>query len=234
MKPAASGNQLLDQLDPEALEALKPHLSPVRFAQGHVLFEPGDRIGQVHFPIEGVISVVTVMNDGSTVEVMTIGVEGAAGIGAALGVPTAFARAIWQIGGAALRIDVARLRDVCARAPKVLRLLEAYSQQQLAEAQQTAACNALHNLEPRMAKWLLRCHDRVEGDQLQLTQEFLSDMLGSQRTTVTQVAGALQAAGLIRYQRGRIEVQDRPGLERISCECYAIIRQRAADLGLSP
>jgi DNA-binding transcriptional MocR family regulator len=179
-----------------------------------------------------VVSVVTVMSDGSTVETMTVGCRGRRGRRAPPGRADRL-RARHRPGGRGVAAD--RGRPACGswRAlPKLRRRLQAYSQQQLAEAQQTGACNALHNLEPRMAKWLLRCHDRVEGDLIALTQEFLSDMLGAQRTTVTQVAGNLQNAGLIRYQRGRIAVLDRRALERISCECYRVIRDRGDELGL--
>jgi CRP-like cAMP-binding protein len=230
MTSAASGNQLLAHIEETDREALAAFLIPTDYPQGHVLFEPGDRIGQVLFVTAGVVSVLAVMRDGATVETTTVGREGAVGLGAVLGAPTAFSRAIWQIEGAALRIEAARLREAAERSPKLRQRLSAYLHEQLAEAQQSAACNALHRLEPRLAKWLLRCHDRV-GGEIALTQEFLSDMLGSQRTTVTQVAGALQAAGLIRYHRGRVEVLDRAGLERASCECYAAVRRRSEELG---
>jgi CRP-like cAMP-binding protein len=230
MKSAAPGNQLLALLDPQERAALAAHLSVTAGPQGQVLFEPGDVISHVHFVTRGMISVVTVMSSGATVESMTVGNEGVIGLGAVFGAPTAFARALWQIEGAGLRIEAARLRDAAERSPRLRRLLEIYTQQQLAEAQQSAACNAVHKLEPRMAKWLLRSQDRLPGDFIPLTQEFLGDMLGAQRTTVTQVAGQLQAAGLIRYQRGRVEVIDRAGLERVACECYDAIRRRSEEL----
>ena len=233
MKSAAYGNQLLDSLDAAECDALGLQPTPGHYAQGHVLFEPGDRIGQVLFPTAGVVSVLAVMNDGATVETATVGRDGGVGIGVALSAPNAFSRAIWQIEGSALRIDAARLRDAAERSPKLRQRLTAYAFQQLAEAQQTAACNALHKLEARLAKWLLRCHDRMDGEMIPLTQEFLSDMLGSQRTTVTAVAGSLQAAGMIRYQRGRVEVLDRAALERVSCECYGAVRERSKDLGFA-
>jgi CRP-like cAMP-binding protein len=231
MNSAAYGNQLLDGLDADERDALSLQLTPTSYAQGHVLFEPGDRIGQVVFPTAGVVSVLTVMKDGATVETTTVGRDGGVGIGAILGEPNAFSRAIWQIEGAGLRVDAGRLRDAVERLPKLRRRLEASMLEQLAEAQQSAACNALHKLEPRLAKWLLRCHDRMDGETIPLTQEFLSDMLGAQRTTVTAVAGALQTAGMIRYQRGRVEVLDRAALERVSCECYGAVRRRSKDLG---
>jgi CRP-like cAMP-binding protein len=230
----AAANRLLGRFEPEDREAVRRHLVPVRFDHGHVFFEPGDRISHVHFVEQGVVSLVTVMKDGSTVETMTIGHEGVAGVGVVFNDQPAFGRAIGQIPGRVLRMEAARLRQIAETRPRLRLLLGVYAQQQLAEAQQTAACNALHTLGPRLAKWLLRCHDRTAGDTLLLTQEFLGDMLGAQRTTVTMVARSLQQAGLITYQRGRIEVLDRAGLERISCECYATIQQRWEQSGLAP
>jgi CRP-like cAMP-binding protein len=184
----------------------------IDFPQGHIFHEPGDVIDHVHFIERGILSAVAVLQDGRTVETVMVGCEGVAG-GLAAAVPQiAFTRNVAQVAGT------------------IRRVIAAYLAVLQAELEQSAACNALHRAEQRFAKWLLRCHDRLDGAAFNLTQEYMASMLGSQRTTVNEAAQGLQKAGAITYSRGRITVLDRAMLERATCECY-----RAADtFSLSP
>ena len=198
-------------------------ITEVSLTVGRVLAEPGDRIEQVYFPTSGVVSIVTLLEDGRKVESLTVGREGAVGLLAAFGKSTALQRCIVQIAGAALRIDVEPLRAGVAEHPAILDVVIRYAQFTEAQLHQSAACNALHNIEARLCRWLLTCQDRTGDHVLSLTQEFLAMMLGVQRTSVTMAAQALHRHGLIQYRRGRITVLDRAGMERASCECYRTI-----------
>jgi CRP-like cAMP-binding protein len=200
---------------------MDPYLRPTTLTQGRVLFEPGEEITHLHFPRSGAVSLVLVMGDGNLVETLMVGREGVTDAGSYAGPRRATSRAIAQLPGEALRIEAGRLREFAAERPGVRLVLERYAAGLIGELEQTAACNAIHRLEQRLARWLLRSHDRADADVLPLTQEYLSEMLGAQRTTVTQVAGVLQRAGAIDYRRGRITVLDRATLERLSCECYS-------------
>jgi CRP-like cAMP-binding protein len=225
-------NRLLASLGAAERDALAPHLRPHGLNLGEVLYDHGQPITDVHFVDGGIVSMVTIMLDGGSVETALIGREGLVGDGAAFRPSPHFGRALIQAEGATQKIEVARLHELLDRNLGLRNLLEAYSNAMTSEAQQNAACNAVHRLEGRLAKWLLRCHDRLDGDSIPMTQEFLSYMLGAQRTTVTEVARRLQFAGLIRYSRGKIEVLDRAGLEKATCECYGAVQDRMADLGL--
>jgi len=218
--PVITQNHLLDALSLPDREALEPFLRPVTLEQGKVLFEPGEEITQLHFPNGGAVSLVMVLSSGALVEVAMVGREGVTDAASYAGPRRALSRAIVQLPGEALRIDAARLRELADARPGVRSVLERYAASLLGELEQTVACNAVHRLEQRLAKWLLRSSDRSDGHALPLTQEFLSEMLGAQRTTVTQVASVLQRAGAIEYRRGKITVLDRSTLERMSCECY--------------
>ncbi|RZJ32365.1 MAG: Crp/Fnr family transcriptional regulator [Brevundimonas sp.] len=206
------------------------HTIPIEFAPGHIFHEPGDPIDHVYFVDRGIVSAVAVLQDGRTVETVMVGCEGVAG-GLAAAVPqVAFTRNVAQMAGAARRIDAGRLRLLAADRPAIRAVIAGYLAALQAELEQSAACNALHRAEQRLAKWLLRCHDRVDGAAFNLTQEYMASMLGSQRTTVNEAAQNLQKVGAISYSRGRITVLDRAALERATCECY-----RAADtFRLSP
>ena len=225
-------NALLASLAVADRAALAPHLRQQHFKLGEVLYDHGDPIRDVHFVDSGIVSIITVMLDGASVETAAIGREGAVGDGAAFRNAPHFGRALVQADGGSHTIEVGRLRELLGRHEGLRNTLEAYSSAQTSEAQQNAACNAVHRLEGRLAKWLLRCHDRLGTDSIPMTQEFLSYMLGAQRTTVTEVARRLQFAGLIRYSRGKIEVLDRAGLEKAACECYGVVQDRRAELGL--
>jgi CRP-like cAMP-binding protein len=188
-----------------------------------VLFEPGGPIDAVYFPTYGVVSLVTPLNDGDIVEVATIGNEGIVGVPL---VPLGglAVRAISQVAGHGLLLDAAIFLDWLERSRAFQTLVERYTQALFGQIAQAAACNRLHSSEERLSRWLLMSQDRVESDNFMITQEFLGQMLGARRSTVSVSAGILQRAGLIRYTRGHVTIVDREGLEAVSCECYAVIR----------
>jgi len=225
---AASRNRLLAALGPDDLRRLAPHLERVDLARGTVLLEPAAELQHVWWPEDCIVSLVIPTREGGAAEAATIGREGMVGFIATLGVPPrALARDIVQVPGRALRLPLATLREAFAASPPVRQVCLRYVAALLAHVLQSAACNALHTVEARLARWLLLLQDRVDGDpRLPLTQEFLAEMLGVQRTTVTTAARALQRAGLIAYKWGGVTVLDRTGLERVSCECYGVIRDR--------
>jgi CRP-like cAMP-binding protein len=198
-------------------------MSPARLPIKTVLFEPGQVIDSVYFPLDGVVSLVTALEDGAIVEVATVGNEGIVGVplnhGGALAV-----RAISQVSGRALRMDADSFLSELDRNGPLNDLVRRYVQALFGQISQAAACNRLHSNEERLSRWLLMSHDRVGVDEFAITHEFLGQMLGSRRATVTLSAGLLQAAGLIRYHRGQVTIVDRIGLESVSCECYGVIK----------
>ncbi len=220
------GNRLLESLDPSERAILDPHLTSVSFKSGQVFFEPNTEIDHLYFLEEGAISAVVVLESGVSIEALLVGREGVLGCVAAFGPCQSYARAIGQIPGRALKIEAEAFRAVAARTLGLAQIVDRHRNHVHSDLAQSVACNTVHRVRPRLAKWLLRCHDRVDGDHLPLTQELMGQMIGSQRTTVTELAGDLQRAGLIRYQRGMLEVLDRAGLERAACECYAVVRAR--------
>jgi CRP-like cAMP-binding protein len=229
MKPSGElRNGLLRALSPRALERLAPDLELVELAAGDVLYQPGASIDAVYFPESAVASMVRRMADGAGVEVGTVGREGIVGGSIALGARTMATECVIQVAGNAHKLRTHALlaaiglpRDDGANA-SLFDLLLLYSQALFEQAAQSAACNRLHALEPRTARWLLMMHDRVDGDELHLTQEFLSYMLGVRRAGVTEACGTLMRGGLIRYRHGRITISDREGLEAAACECFQI------------
>jgi CRP-like cAMP-binding protein len=224
-------NGLLRALPPKALDGLVPDLELMEFSAGHILYQAGASIDAVYFPESAVASMVRRMADGAGVEVGTIGREGIVGGSVALGARTMVTECVIQVAGSANKLSTPLL--LAAIAPhhnngvtgdnaSLFDLLLLYSQALFEQAAQSAACNRLHALEPRTARWLLMMHDRVDGDELHLTQEFLSYMLGVRRAGVTEACGTLMRAGLIRYRHGRITISDRAGLEAAACECFQI------------
>ncbi|HYF54877.1 MAG TPA: Crp/Fnr family transcriptional regulator [Salinarimonas sp.] len=219
-------NRLIASLKPQDLSVLEPFLDPVLLSRGEVLFEPGDDVVATYFPAAGTMaSLVVPMADGRAVEAASIGREGAVGGIVSAGNKPAFARAVVQMPGTALRIEAARLDEAKDRSKTLRDLFARYADALLAQVLQSVACNALHTIEQRYGRWLLMTQDRVGGSELELTQEFLSEMLGVQRTTVTAAARTLQDRGVIQYRRGRITILDRPRLERLSCECHETVRR---------
>lgn len=216
-------NRLLLALAPGDAARLNDLLVPVDLERGRLLYDPGDPVDQVYFPHDCVISLLTLMENGQAIESASIGREGALGLTAATAPRLAMSRALVQGPGRASRIAAAVLGEAMALSPAMRALFERHNEALLGHAMQGAACNALHSVEARFCRWLLAYADRVDGP-LRLTQEFLADMLGVQRTTVTGVASHLQGRGVIRYRRGVVDILDRPSLEAIACECYRHVR----------
>jgi len=223
-------NRLLAALQPADFSLIAPNLKDIPLTQGDVLQEAGEAIKYVYFPQSGMISLLTVMQNGSAVETATVGREGATGAMSGLGSRIAPHRAVVQIEGIASRIAAARFETAVNGSASIKDLIVRYSDFLMMMIQQSAGCSALHPLEKRLCRWLLQTRDRNDSNRLSLTQEFLSQMLGVRRTTLTLIARDLQAAGLIRYRRGNIEIMDRNGLEAKACECYAVIRRRSEEV----
>jgi len=217
---------LLAALPPADLALLIPDLRPIGLTQGIVLHEQGEAIDEVYFPNDGIVSLLAVMRQGNAIELAVIGFEGAVGALSGLGPRHSHTRAVVQVSGHGQRIPAARFRKAAEQSEAIRNIIVRHGEMLLIQVQQTAACNALHPVEARLCRWLLQAHDRLESNLIQLTHEFLSQMLGVRRTTVTVVANSLQLAGLIRYRRGQIELIDRDGLEARACECYQAIRQQ--------
>jgi CRP-like cAMP-binding protein len=221
-----AGNRLLASLKPAERAILEPSMATVLLNRGDVLFEPGEDVTQTYFPGPGVVvSLVVTMADGRAVESATIGREGAVGGIVSAGHKPAFSRAAVQIGGTALRMETMALESAKERSSAIRDLFNRYADTLLAQTLQSVACNALHSLDARLCRWLLTTHDRVDSDEIALTQEYLAEMLGVQRTTVSGVARVLQERGLISYSRGRMVILDRAGLEHNACECYGSVQE---------
>ncbi len=220
----SQNNSLLRSLSPEDFAVLEKHLHPVALHSGAVLYEPESPVQWVYFPEEGLISLITVMLSGAQVESAVVGREGGVGFLEAAGAGIIFSRAIVQIDLVALRAPAYAYLAAWNASASLRRTIAAHVELTIAEGRQTIACIAHHPVEQRLAWWLLECQDRTGLERLPLTQEFLSAMLAVQRTTVTQLASAFKADGLIDYSRGVITIHDRPGLERRTCECYATSR----------
>ena len=228
-----SANRLLAMLPHADLERLAPSLSTVSLEQGLVLNEPGEEPERVWFPFTGMISLLAVMADGKGVETATVGREGVVGAMAGLGPHIPLTRAVVQVPLVAARIATAPFRRA-VQASAVLRdVVVRYNDLLLGQVQVTAACNALHPIQKRLARWILQTRDRIDTDTVPLTQELLSEMLGVRRSSVSEIANRLQANGLIRYSRGTIEIVNRPALEAAACECYGVIRDQAMRMGSS-
>lgn len=219
-------NRILAALPRREYERLLPNLEQISLPLDVVLYKSGDFIEYVYFPSEGVVSLITHMKRGPAIEVGLIGMDGMVGIPVLLGDDIAFEEAVVQIAGSALRMKSNLLKDGLKKAhnPLLTQLL-LYTRTLMKQVTQTAACNRLHTVEERLARWLLMCHDRVESDELLLTQEFISHMLGTRRASVGTAAGKLQAEGLISYSRGRITISNRERLEEFACECYQAVKE---------
>jgi CRP-like cAMP-binding protein len=218
-------NRLLAALPGELFESMGRDLRQISFAQGHPIYEPGEPIGDIYFPQSGMISLLVVNQDGGAIETATVGREGAVGLHGALGERFSLTRATAQIPGKFSVIRAAAFRHLAQGHASVRDLISRYTEVLWSEAQQIAACNAVHKTSARLCRWLLQSADRTGVDHLPLTQELLAQMLGVRRTTVTLLAQSLQHSGAIKYARGHITILDRPQLERCACECYAAMRQ---------
>ena len=219
-----AANLLLDALPSEDRERIHDHFERVPLPLGMTVYEADERIEHVYFPVSGIVSMVSTMPEG-TVEVGTVGREGMTGVPIVLHADSMPTRAFVQVEGAALCMRAESLQRAMDASPALERLLQRYALALFDQAAQNAACNRLHSLEARCARWLLMTHDRVDSDVLPLKQTFVAQMLGVHRPAVTVAAGALQHAGIIRYARGKVTVVDRGALERAACGCYEITRR---------
>jgi len=225
----ASGNGLLSALPSAEYERLSPHLELVRLTPGKILCNVGDIVRHAYFPKDGMVSLISMTEDGRTIEVAMIGNEGMTGIPIILRSNVAPYQVMVQLAGNALRIRAGALREEFNQAGKLQDLLLRYTHSLLIQVAQSTACNRFHTVEERLCRWLLVSHDHVQTDTIQLTQEFLSYMLGVPRTSVTMIAVALQKEGLIRYNRGRIMILNRRSLESAACECYRRVREGSSN-----
>lgn len=223
---AASKNRLLAAFEDASRERVDPYLTKIEVKLGDVVCEAGSTLNHAYFPDGAVLSLLTVLRDGTAIETANIGREGAFGLFAAMYSRTSFNRCLTQLKGSLLRVPIEILHLEFERNEHIRNLFVSYSETLLAQIQQTVACNSLHSTRHRMCRWLLMMHDRVDGEVLTFTHEFLANVLGANRKSVTLAAQAMQREGLISYNRGKIKVLDRPNLEEASCECYAIVKKR--------
>jgi len=218
-------NQLLAVLPAQEYDRLLPNLERVPMPLGEVLYEPGIQMRYIYFPTTAIVSLLYVMEDGASAEIAVVGHEGIVGVSLFMGGETTPSRAIVQSAGHAYRLKGHLLKDEFYRAGPMQRLLLRYTQALLTQMAQTAVCNRHHSLDQQLCRWLLLSLDRLHSSELVMTQELIANMLGVRREGVTEAAGNLQRAGLIEYQRGRISVLDRAGLEARACECYAVVKK---------
>ncbi|MEO8506676.1 MAG: Crp/Fnr family transcriptional regulator [Betaproteobacteria bacterium] len=218
-------NHLLAAFPVAAFERVAPHLELVPMPLGEALYESGARLEHVYFPTTSIVSLLYVLEDGASAEIAVVGNEGILGIALFMGGETTPSRAVVQSAGFGYRLQSQLLKREFNRAGPVLRLLLRYTQALITQMTQTAVCNRHHSVEQQLCRWLLLSLDRLSSDSLTMTQELIANMLGVRREGVTEAAGNLQRAGLIRYSRGRIEILDRRGLEARSCECYGVVKK---------
>ena len=218
-------NHLLAALPASDYERLAPHLELIPLKLGEVLYEPGVQLRYVYFPTTSIVSLLYVMEDGASAEIAIVGNEGILGISLFMGGETTPSRAVVQSAGYGYRLKAQLLKDEFQRFGPMLHLLLRYTQALITQMAQTAVCNRHHSVDQQLCRWLLLSLDRLESNELSMTQELIANMLGVRREGVTEAAGKLQDAGLISYRRGRITVLDRPGLETRSCECYQVVKK---------
>src|SRR5664279_796252 len=218
-------NHLLAALPAAEFDRLLPHLELVPMPLGEALYESGGRLQHVYFPTTAIVSLLYVLEDGASAEIAVVGNEGILGISLFMGGETTPSRAVVQSAGYGYRLKAQLLKNEFNRGGPVLHLLLRYTQALITQMAQTAVCNRHHSVEQQLCRWLLLSLDRLGSNQLSMTQELIANMLGVRREGVTEAAGKLQEAGLIRYQRGKITVMDRPQLEARSCECYQVVKR---------
>lgn len=219
-----SRNRLLASLPSEELTALQPHMEQVSLSNGQTIISPYEAIPFIYFPINSLLSLVTLMEDGSTIEAGAIGREGMAGLPVLLDADMTPMQTLAQIPGHAVRIKAKIIKEAFDKGGVLQKVLHRYIHTTIVTGSQTAACNRLHHIEARLCRWLLMSSDGVDSEKLFLTQDFLATMLGVRRAGVSEAASQLQGKGLIRYQRGRIEIVDRKSLETAACECYGVVK----------
>jgi CRP-like cAMP-binding protein len=226
-KPPPEANRLLAALTPEDRERLAADLEFVSLPLGEVIYESGSRQDYVYFPTTAIVSLLYVMEDGASAEIAIVGNEGIVGVSLIMGGETTPSRAVVQSAGTAYRLPGRLLKREFTRGAALQHLLLRYVQALLTQMAQTAVCNRHHSVDQQLCRWLLLSMDRLPSNQLVMTQELIANMLGVRREGVTEAAGKLQRAGLIRYSRGRITVLDRAGLEARACECYAVVKRES-------
>lgn len=228
--PNPKQNHLLEAIPEAEWERFASHLAPVSLALGDVIYESGTEQPYIYFPTDSIVSLLYVMEDGASAEIAIVGNEGLVGISLFMGGGTTPSRAVVQSAGYAFRMRAQFVRDEFILAGKVQQLFLRYTQALLTQMGQTAVCNRHHTVDQQLCRWLLMSLDRLSSNELTMTQELIANMLGVRREGVTEAAGKLQRAGLIRYNRGRITVLDRLRLESMSCECYEVVRKEFARL----
>lgn len=218
-------NHLLAALTQEIQERLIPHLERVTLPLGKVLYESGDALRHVYFPTDAIVSLLYVMEDGASAEISVVGNEGLIGVAVFMGGESTPSRAIVQSAGHAYRLPGQKLKDEFNRHGEMLQLMLRYTLALITQMAQTAVCNRHHSIDQQLCRWLLLSLDRLPSNQLSMTQELIANMLGVRREGVTEAAGKLQKLGVIKYSRGHITVLDRPQLEALCCECYAVVKR---------
>lgn len=226
----ARQNQQLAALPADLFLRVTPHLSILSFPIGKTLVDDGGVFEDVYFPLSGMISLVVEMKDGKGIEAATVGREGVVGAMSALGLPRSYVRATVQLPLVCARISAPALTLLADDSRPIRDLCIRYNETLLAQARITAACNVLHSLEARFCRWILQTSDRVDGNDIALTQEFLSEMLGVRRTSVTDIAHKFKAAAVINYSRGHIEILDREVMKSAACECYENLREASREI----
>ena len=221
----ARRNGLIAALPDAEWARWEPHVEWVSLPLGEVLYEPGRVLSHVYFPTTAIVSMLYVMENGASAEIAVVGKEGLVGIALFMGGETTPSRAVVQSAGEGWRLPSARIKEEFSRAGPAMHLLLRYTQALITQMSQTAVCNRHHSLEQQLCRWLLLSLDRLEGDELVMTQELIANMLGVRREGVTEAALKLQKMGVIRYARGRIKVTDRSALEAQTCECYAVVKR---------
>lgn len=223
--PAQSANDLLASIPPAEWARLAPHLETVELPLGKVLYESGASMSHVYFPTTAIVSLLYVLEDGASAEIAVVGREGIVGIALFMGGETTPSRAVVQSAGHGFRLSAQRIKEEFNRTGPVMHLLLRYTQALITQMAQTAVCNRHHSLDQQLCRWLLLSLDRLNGDELVMTQELIANMLGVRREGVTEAALQLQRLGFIRYARGHITVLDRAALEARVCECYAVVKK---------
>jgi CRP-like cAMP-binding protein len=222
--PHPQQNHILDALPQAERERLFPHLKLVPLPLGKALYESGDMLRHIYFPTNAIVSLLYVLKDGASAEIAVVGNDGAIGVALFMGGETTTNRAVVQSAGSAYQLTGARLKEEFGRHGELLHILLRYTQALITQMAQTAVCNRHHSVDQQLCRWLLLSLDRLSSDKLTMTQELIANMLGVRREGVTEAAGKLQKLGVIRYRRGEIAVLDRPRLEQLCCECYAVVK----------
>ncbi|MBU0911066.1 MAG: Crp/Fnr family transcriptional regulator [Gammaproteobacteria bacterium] len=220
-------NHLLAALPEDVKERLFPHMELIELPLGKVLYESGDTLRYVYFPTNSIVSLLYVMESGASAEISVVGKEGLIGVALFMGGESTTSRAIVQSAGQAYRLLGQRLKDEFNRHGALLHTLLRYTQALITQMAQTAVCNRHHSIDQQLCRWLLLSLDRLDSNELMMTQELIANMLGVRREGVTDAAGHLQRLGVIEYHRGHIKVLDRPKLETLCCECYAVVRKES-------